>query len=479
LAAGDDFAPDFGGQGVFGRRGFVPRLAEANGGDVVDGGDFGHGVAQAGRVQAGGDFGRKRFVAAVFDGGVDVRLDVGDGERVDGVGVDGGEFVEEEGYDGVFADVIGDVLFGVVRPHLFLVDVFLEDVTEDIGVDFVVGAVGAVVEMPAVSVEEGKQPVERGVGDVEVGVLLFNLVREEDAAVEVGDFAEQLVGVGGAFFFLGSKAVEEQFGQELPVELVFAARFGGGEFVGEVIGVAVEETFLLDEIDEHEPVEHHGGVPAPVALVLDALEEFQEPVVLGLEALIELLGDGLDIELFGDTLDNGDDRDAALGVEFVEIEEQAVKFLEERVAGLAGVEGVFAEGGGLAGLAFRPEPDGTFSGGVGEDDEMLEGAFGNFPVDGLADMRGREAFIVHRLAFVDDHAALFGDGNELADVIVGANLERLAGVVGPAKFLDEELAEVEGLEGGASALEVEFHGRGRRETKGTEGFMGGPVCGVR
>ena len=34
-------------------------------------------------------------------------------------------------------DVFGDVLLGVVGPHLLLVDVFLKDVTEDVGVDLV------------------------------------------------------------------------------------------------------------------------------------------------------------------------------------------------------------------------------------------------------------------------------------------------------------------------------------------------------
>ena len=69
--------------------------------------------------------------------------------------------VEEEGDDGVAADVAGDVLLGVVGAHLFLVDVFFEDVAEHIGVDLVVIAQGAVVEMPLVGVEEGERSARR------------------------------------------------------------------------------------------------------------------------------------------------------------------------------------------------------------------------------------------------------------------------------------------------------------------------------
>ena len=50
-----------------------------------------------------------------------------------------GRGVKQEGDDRVLGDVLGDVLLGVVGPHLLLVDVLLEDVAEDVGVDLVVG----------------------------------------------------------------------------------------------------------------------------------------------------------------------------------------------------------------------------------------------------------------------------------------------------------------------------------------------------
>ena len=64
------------------------------------------------------------------------------------------------------ADVLGDVFLGVVGPHLLLVDVLLEDVAEHVGVDLVVGAQGALVEVPVVRVEEVEELLEGLVGDV-------------------------------------------------------------------------------------------------------------------------------------------------------------------------------------------------------------------------------------------------------------------------------------------------------------------------
>ena len=46
--------------------------------------------------------------------------------------------VEQERKNCVSADVAGDVLPRVVRTHLFLVDVLLENVAQYIGVDFVI-----------------------------------------------------------------------------------------------------------------------------------------------------------------------------------------------------------------------------------------------------------------------------------------------------------------------------------------------------
>ena len=73
--------------------------------------------------------------------------------------------IEQIGDDRVLADVAGDVLLGVVGPHLLLVDVLLEDVAQHVGVDFVVGAQGALVQVPVIGVEEVEKSFECRVGD--------------------------------------------------------------------------------------------------------------------------------------------------------------------------------------------------------------------------------------------------------------------------------------------------------------------------
>ena len=66
------------------------------------------------------------------------------------------------------------------------------------------------------------------------------------------------------------KPFVEQAEQEVAVEgveLVLALfLLAAVEPVAEVIGVAVEEALALDEIDEHQAVEHDGGIPLAVGL---------------------------------------------------------------------------------------------------------------------------------------------------------------------------------------------------------------------
>ena len=89
--------------------------------------------------------------------------------------------------DGVFADVFGDVFLGVVRPHLLLVDVLLEDVAEHVGIDFLAASQRAVVQVPVPGVEEDKQFLEGFVGHVDVVVCSFEFMHVEQAAVQVRD----------------------------------------------------------------------------------------------------------------------------------------------------------------------------------------------------------------------------------------------------------------------------------------------------
>jgi len=79
--------------------------------------------------------------------------------------------------DGVLADVFGNVLLRVVRPHLLLVDVLLKDVAENVGVDFFAAGKRAVVQMPVPGVEESEQAFEGLVGHVDARVGFFQFVQ--------------------------------------------------------------------------------------------------------------------------------------------------------------------------------------------------------------------------------------------------------------------------------------------------------------
>ena len=118
--------------------------------------------------------------------------------------------------------------FGVIRPHLFLVDVFLEDIAEDIWVDLVVFAQWALIKMPLVFVEVVEDTFEGFVGNRDgftVALRLFEFMYVEQAAVEIGNVAEELFEVGRAVFAAFAKAFVEEPKQEIAVEsieLVFA-----------------------------------------------------------------------------------------------------------------------------------------------------------------------------------------------------------------------------------------------------------------
>ena len=265
--------------------------------------------------------------------------------------------VEEEGDDGIAADVAGDVLLGVVGPHLLLVDVFFEDVAEHVGVDLIVVAEGAVVEMPLVGVEEGEDLLECFVGDVDLRVIALQVMHVKKAAVEVGDAAEQRGQFRGAVGFRQPQPLVEQFDKEDAVEAGEPARAmlasHGLEAVAQVVGVAVKEAALLDEVDEHHAIEHQRGVPLAVGQFFDALDKVEKGLMLHLETVVKTFGDLFDIEdgaHAGGRVDNG-----YIGF-LVEGEDNRFQLLDERFAALAGVVDVGARAFRPARFAFDPKP---------------------------------------------------------------------------------------------------------------------------
>ena len=92
----------------------------------------------------------------------------------------------------------------------------------------------------------------------------------------------------------------EQPQQEFPVEALELIRpvlfLDSLEAVAEIVFVAVQKALLLDEVDEHQTVEHKGGVPVPIALRGEPVDELLKVGQFLLEAVIEALGDALDVQ---------------------------------------------------------------------------------------------------------------------------------------------------------------------------------------
>src|SRR5438876_73588 len=63
-----------------------------------------------------------------------------------------------------------------------------------------------------------------------------------------------------------------------------------------VVTVPVKKTLSLDEIDEHQPIQHYGCVPFMVGAFGNAGDELEENCMFSLELIIESLGHALDVE---------------------------------------------------------------------------------------------------------------------------------------------------------------------------------------
>src|SRR3989442_311435 len=192
---------------------------------------------------------------AVPDGGINIAVRVGSQKVPNGraAGVFKGDFaagasgVEKKWDDGGLADVLGDVVLGVIGAHFLLVDVLFEDVAENLRIDFllVFGSAGSAggIERPIVFVEVIEDALERAVGDFYFGAVAgfgFERVDVKNAAIEIRDAAKQLVqprfaGRALAESFL-EKAQKEMAVER--VELVLAALLlPKVDAVGEILGI--------------------------------------------------------------------------------------------------------------------------------------------------------------------------------------------------------------------------------------------------
>ena len=207
--------------------------------------------------------------------------------------------VHQERQYTIFANILGDILLGVVGSHRgSVVDVLLEDITQHIGVDVLACGGMAVIEMPVPLVEECKQTLKCFIGDVDVGILLFQSVHVEHTSVEVWDAS-----IHALKFLRVTRVIQtvmKELGEETSIERMEKPVFTlltshPCQFVTEIVSIIVEEAFLLNKVTEHEAVEHDAGIPLLVLVLLhinfvvNTRDKLDKSRVLFAEALIEIL----------------------------------------------------------------------------------------------------------------------------------------------------------------------------------------------
>ena len=173
----------------------------------------------------------------------------------------------------------------------------------------------------------------------------------------------------------------EQPEQEYAIEAVKVAlskaRLHLAHAVAQIVAVVVEEPLLLDEIDEHETVEHERCVPLTICRLLNPLDEFQERRVFVAKTIVELLGDAV-IDLLLDPAGDIDDSETFL---LLQLERNSREGLDEGFVGLAVAPRELAVPDGLAGLPPYPLPDLIFARRIDKDDEVFMRELRDLPLN--------------------------------------------------------------------------------------------------
>ena len=207
----------------------------------------------------------------------------------------------------------------------------------------------------------------------------------EESAIQIGHRAQERreVGVDVALTWLLREALVEQCEQKVLVEskeLAFASlRLDLREPVTQIVHVPVEKSLPLDKVDEHQSVEHQGGIPLLVGLVGDALDESEEGGVLGLEAFVESLGESLTVEGVAEAVSRPGQVERLF---LVERDVDVAELLDQGVAGLmVGMIRMLAVLGRLTRLTRNPLPDLSGLRFVDEDEEVFVGGLRDLLLD--------------------------------------------------------------------------------------------------
>ena len=161
--------------------------------------------------------------------------------------------------------------------------------------------------MPLPLVKERKQRNKGFIGNVYLGIFTLYLMAVKHTAIQIRDAPELLLKLPVVGRFVQS--IRKEAGQKTTIEggkeTVFATLLATPvQLIAQIVHIAVQKTFLLNKITEHQAVKHHRGIPLLVSVVLFgqfviyAPNEFCKCLMFLAEACIKVLGNffGIDRE---------------------------------------------------------------------------------------------------------------------------------------------------------------------------------------
>jgi hypothetical protein len=187
----------------------------------------------------------------------------------------------------------------------------------------------------------------------------------------------------------------------------------------------------LHEIDEHHAVQHQRGIPFAVGKIGDAADEVEKGFVLGLELVIEALGDTLNVKRCPCPCRDIHQRKAAF---LIEGEGDCLQLLQEAPIARYRVPEMLRHRSRLAGLPPRPAPNLLRAPRVGEDHQMFQRGSGDLMLYLLADGAVGDLLAARRLADPRHHATLLGHCLQREGRATDSNLKRCVMPV-PAEFI--------------------------------------------
>ncbi len=218
--------------------------------------------------------------------------------------------------------------------------------------------------------------------------------------------------------------------------------------------VAIQQSLLLDEVTEHQPVEHDRGVPVPVCHTLDAFDECVKRLMLGLESLKEPPGYPLDIEAARGTANDIRERQPLFL--FERERDRREHSLKQLARGLSLPPDELPAFDGLILAAPNPLPELLCFGGVVIDDHVLAEDLGDLMIDDRSRPVLWNATAIVGAADERCEASLLRDATE-GELSTGRQHTDRCLVAIPAQPLDEQRVEVKGIKQDAAGVKVKWH----------------------